>query len=221
MKFYKLVAAAALAVFVSSTANAAIVNVYDTRSAFRAASGSTAITEDFNSESVGASFVGTPLALNGFTLERTGTVLFGGEIEAGTGAFNIDGSNFANVQTATFLGDLVLNFAEPIFGFGLDLYDFNNEFGAGDPALRTTIWLDDAIEVSVTAEADASPFRFIGFTSDTSFTKISFVPNAGLEGDGFGIDNIEISAVPVPAAAWLFGSAILGMFGFSRRKTRV
>ena len=26
------------------------------------------------------------------------------------------------------------------------------------------------------------------------------------------------SAVPVPAAAWLFGSALLGFFGFSRRK---
>jgi len=28
----------------------------------------------------------------------------------------------------------------------------------------------------------------------------------------------EISPVPVPAAAWLFGSALLGFFGFSRRK---
>ena len=28
----------------------------------------------------------------------------------------------------------------------------------------------------------------------------------------------EVSAVPVPAAAWLFGSALLGFFGFSRRK---
>jgi len=28
----------------------------------------------------------------------------------------------------------------------------------------------------------------------------------------------QVSAVPVPAAAWLFGSALLGFFGFSRRK---
>ena len=32
------------------------------------------------------------------------------------------------------------------------------------------------------------------------------------------IDNVTISAIPVPAAAWLFGSALLGFFGFSRRK---
>ena len=42
---------------------------------------------------------------------------------------------------------------------------------------------------------------------------------------GFGgiflVDDLalnEVSAVPVPAAAWLFGSALLGFFGFSRRK---
>lgn len=28
----------------------------------------------------------------------------------------------------------------------------------------------------------------------------------------------DVSTVPVPAAAWLFGSALLGFFGFSRRK---
>lgn len=30
--------------------------------------------------------------------------------------------------------------------------------------------------------------------------------------------DVFVSAVPVPAAAWLFGSALLGFFGFSRRK---
>ena len=29
---------------------------------------------------------------------------------------------------------------------------------------------------------------------------------------------VSVSTVPVPAAAWLFGSALLGFFGFSRRK---
>ncbi len=31
-------------------------------------------------------------------------------------------------------------------------------------------------------------------------------------------EQVTPSTVPVPAAAWLFGSALLGMFGFSRRK---
>jgi len=29
---------------------------------------------------------------------------------------------------------------------------------------------------------------------------------------------IGVNPIPVPAAAWLFGSALLGFFGFSRKK---
>ena len=36
-----------------------------------------------------------------------------------------------------------------------------------------------------------------------------------------GIDNIKVSAVPVPAAVWLFGSAMLGMIGMRRRHQSV
>ena len=32
------------------------------------------------------------------------------------------------------------------------------------------------------------------------------------------LDNLVISAVPVPAAAWLFGSGLIGLVGFARRK---
>ncbi len=40
--------------------------------------------------------------------------------------------------------------------------------------------------------------------------------------NGVSLDNIDISTtvspIPVPAAAWLFGSALFGLFGFSRKK---
>ena len=32
------------------------------------------------------------------------------------------------------------------------------------------------------------------------------------------IDNVNINAVPVPAALWLFGSGLLGLVGIARRK---
>jgi len=227
MKFYKL--AAAVAVLVSSTANAAMIDVYDNRLDFRAATGTTAVTEDFNSVTVGTSFIGMPLDLGGFTLERTEGLFPGiptGEIQAGTGNFSVNGTNFASVGISPSVGELVLNFAVPIFSFGLDLNSFNDEVSAGDTTtLRTSIWLDGVIGVPMLTAAPDSITRFLGFTSDTSFSSISFVADLlPSPGDSFGIDNIEystVSAVPVPAAAWLFGSAILGMFGFSRRKTRV
>jgi hypothetical protein len=35
----------------------------------------------------------------------------------------------------------------------------------------------------------------------------------------FRVDNIDVSAVPVPAAVWLFGSALFGLFGVARRRS--
>jgi len=39
-----------------------------------------------------------------------------------------------------------------------------------------------------------------------------------LESAGSGSFAIELAAVPVPAAAWLFGSGLLGLVGLARRK---
>ena len=33
----------------------------------------------------------------------------------------------------------------------------------------------------------------------------------------FDLDNVQLSIVPVPAAVWLFSSALFGMFGWARR----
>ncbi|MCP4331578.1 MAG: VPLPA-CTERM sorting domain-containing protein [Gammaproteobacteria bacterium] len=38
-----------------------------------------------------------------------------------------------------------------------------------------------------------------------------------LMGDGKIILSINVSAVPVPAAVWLFGTALIGFVGMSRR----
>ncbi len=43
-------------------------------------------------------------------------------------------------------------------------------------------------------------------------------------GGYFFIDDLDltkVSSVPVPAAVWLFGSALLGLIGFTKRKNSV
>ena len=47
------------------------------------------------------------------------------------------------------------------------------------------------------------------------------LPDAPFEPDGYlGLDlRLELTAVPVPAAAWLFGSGLLGLVGVARRKS--
>ena len=42
-------------------------------------------------------------------------------------------------------------------------------------------------------------------------------PNYDYQLDMF-VDGVVVSAVPVPAAAWLFGTGLLGLIGFGRRK---
>ena len=37
-------------------------------------------------------------------------------------------------------------------------------------------------------------------------------------GDDFALDDISLTAVPVPPAVWLFGSGLLGLIGVSKRK---
>jgi hypothetical protein len=39
---------------------------------------------------------------------------------------------------------------------------------------------------------------------------------SSVETQSGGYDNIVVSAVPIPAAAWLFGSALAGLMGLRR-----
>lgn len=54
---------------------------------------------------------------------------------------------------------------------------------------------------------------------DWSNLLFNFPAGPGARNAVFG--NISISAVPVPAAVWLFGSALLGLTGFKRRTSNV
>lgn len=74
-----------------------------------------------------------------------------------------------------------------------------------------------------------SPFQdgpFAGFNANfdvTTFTFLSQDPNASIAANcTFELDNtcptVTASAVPVPAAVWLFGSGLLGLVGIARRK---
>lgn len=57
----------------------------------------------------------------------------------------------------------------------------------------------------------------------TGIVNVEIVPLSG-SNDGWALGYSELtvtSAVPVPAAVWLFGSGILGLIGFSKRKRNV
>jgi Protein of unknown function (DUF642) len=104
------------------------------------------------------------------------------------------------------------------------LFDYAGRIGqSADENALEVYWNGDLI--SPIAQAGGTnnnlwtPFIFplIGTGKD----KLTFVPKGPSNGLGPNIDNVDVSlltAVPAPAAIWLFGSAI-GLFGMSRRKS--
>jgi hypothetical protein len=58
------------------------------------------------------------------------------------------------------------------------------------------------------------------FTADSITSTVKF--KNLYDGDSWGnyphLDNVSVSAVPVPAAIWLFGTALIGLVGFGKRR---
>lgn len=58
------------------------------------------------------------------------------------------------------------------------------------------------------------------FTVDDLVAGEEYVLRLQLEGDGITSATYAVAAIPLPAAAWLFGTAILGLFWSKRRSAR-
>lgn len=119
-------------------------------------------------------------------------------------------------------------------------FSFDGKDGGvtGDPASEAWAF------IKVLKQSDGSYFELVNntfdstvFTTDWSGGFVEFTVDAGMVGElvqfGFAneatdwapsavfYDNLgfaEVSAVPVPAAVWLFGSGLLGLVGVARRR---
>lgn len=210
----KLVASLGLTLGMISTTQAA--TVYTSRDAFITDTVNIN-TENFNSITDFTPYHSTPLDTGAFTISMTGTV----RTDSGRNvidpappqfaSFDVDGTQIANVLIDSG-SSLFLTFDQAIYSFGVDLASLN------DNILRTEII---AANTTTTPQIEAETFvRFFGISSSTAFTTIEF---RGIANDGFGMDNVmystaPVSAVPVPAAVWLFGSGLIGLAGIARRK---
>ena len=116
----------------------------------------------------------------------------------------------------------------------------NSWFQNGSPD-AVALYENSNLLDSLSYEGDLPPFSegtfLSGSDNNTDIISISRIPN-GLDSNNNAADfqqgcitpgsvNIagsgdcsvtSVSAVPIPAAAWLFGSGILGLVGFARRK---
>ena len=71
----------------------------------------------------------------------------------------------------------------------------------------TTDWASYSYNYTIDAGATRLKIVLLGINADSVMGY-----------DNVCIDDCSVAAVPVPAAAWLFGSGLLGLFGIARRK---
>jgi hypothetical protein len=203
-------------------AHAAII-AYTDRQTWAPAGGLVTGSENFNSFGSDTSFDGTSLALAaGMSIGSIGAV--------GTAFYNIvdvpppetpegdvNGTAHAFVAGGPFgSGGSVtpfISFSSPVHAFGADFRNLN------DNLLRTTIDVYNGSTLLGSLNPSVLPvnnLRFFGFAASAgeTVTQIRFRWN---ENDAYGIDNIEIAAVPEPATLALVGLTFAGL-GFSRRK---
>ena len=114
-----------------------------------------------------------------------------------------------------------------IYGAGMALTNTDDEIGLyqpdGTPIHQVRYDDGDNFGAGIAHELDVldwtTPSVVIGPVSGTDFIAATAVlPFANFGSPGFaGNTNIDLAAVPLPASAWLFGSA-LGLLGWARRK---
>ena len=97
--------------------------------------------------------------------------------------------------------------------FNLNSLDVGEGFDGSPASFVITGYLSDGgTLVSNVVDAGAFTNLVLGWSN---LTKVEFQS----VGSNFGaIDNINVNAVPIPAAAWLFGTALIGLVGFSKRR---
>lgn len=115
------------------------------------------------------------------------------------------------------------HFATEVYEFGYDMIDtfegkdsiesiFMSSVGESTMNSFIDINLSNGDDFFVVSSLSAR--SFIGATADASNTLTMQFSGAGAA----GLRAASVSAVPVPAAVWLFGSGLIGLMGFARRK---
>lgn len=198
-------------------AQAAVVN-YNDLAAFQAAAGSMTLV-NFDVDSDGNSIAApSPGVLAGTKFTGYG-VTFNRGVVFGEPNLPFQGISPPNIISNTGInsgtGALVNgSFSSAVFEVGI------TNIGAGS-VLRIFDQTDSLLG-SFSSDLDSSADDFIGMISDTPIYRMEF---DFVQGIGFGGDDLYftqiVSPIPLPAAFWLFGSALIGLVGFGKRRKTV
>lgn len=148
-------------------------------------------------------------------------------IQYGTGEYPLHdtGLYFSNGTPDNYgkKGGFTLNLdtSHKALGFyATDFHDLNHDtHGSVILTIRGTdangAWSESVDIWEMTGSMKSGALVFFSFMSDRAFDSVAFSASGN---DGYGIDNISVgAATPIPGAAWLFGTGLVGLVGLRRR----
>ncbi len=136
---------------------------------------------------------------------------------AGTQCSPSSDDNITYNETLKLVFDTTVSLDSVRFVDGEHFTNFNGNFNLRINEDNSLLYTLSLAEFPLLSGFVGDTFEFISLASLTSNYSEEFYINT------LNVTTVpgNVSTVPVPAAAWLFGSALLGMFGFSRRKKTV
>jgi len=143
---------------------------------------------------------------------------------------NLGSFDYTNVETV-LVGEIVnvdlaltvdvLNFGQTTFSYGLEVSNTENATSTAldDDSMRVVSTPDNLF---FTNEGIDYELAMLGFSADggNSFDSLFNLAEGSTLNLGVYVELNRVSAVPVPAAVWLFGSALIGLAGITRRSRK-
>jgi hypothetical protein len=172
---------------------------------------SASFTIDFEELAPGPGAIPAPYFTDGFRFSPAGSQDFFANAEA-------DG-----IGTLAYCPDCVLTM-ELTDMSSFDLFSF--DYAAGGSGLLTNLTVTGNLAAGGTIQTIFNDVANITvmetYLLDSAWSGLQSVTFSADQEPGFGnwVDNIVVATVPVPAAVWLFGSALAGL-GWMRRKQTV
>jgi len=117
-------------------------------------------------------------------------------------------------ELADGLGTTEWSFSSPFIAFGGN-WDL---FTPAGPGTGLAISIDGIIQSQIVIP-NTYAGEFWGFIADSPFSKVELLKPSAISGSElYHLDNMVFAtAVPLPAAIWLLGLGVIGLFGYKKR----